>query len=327
MSAARSLLVIAPEPMQDAKVGGAAVVLERGKAVPVPPIPRDSEPRITITILSGANAGQVVAVGGGTFVIGNAADADVVVHDAGVSDHHVRVALTADGMFYAEDIGSSGGTFLRTGRIGLALIRTGDRLQIGPSLQVGFEVDQSIGTATCGRATLSSVRGPPTRAYRRRFLADRLWTAIAEARAHATQVSILLIDVDGLAEVDDSFGPLASDRATCTIEECILAELRSHDTLVRAGDRYVVLAVETGLTEAVHLGEQIRRAIEGLVLIADGRQVGVTASIGVSALAEVSTTDDASYAFLRLAGNRMHRAKALGRNRVCAFDEGCPRPK
>jgi diguanylate cyclase (GGDEF)-like protein len=98
----------------------------------------------------------------------------------------------------------------------------------------------------------------------------------------------------------------------------ILSALRVEDVLARyGGDEFVVVAAGTDRTDAGHLAERVRRAVEGLHLSAGGREVQVTTSIGVASLTELSASDEPVSTLLAIADARMYDAKTSGRNRVC----------
>lgn len=278
-----------------------------------------TEPRATLTVLTGLQAGRLVAIDGVPMTIGTGPDADLVVEDSGVSRHHVRVARTTDGAFYAEDLGSTNGTFRGHDRIGLTLLRGGDLLQLGPHLQVRFAVVDSVEESLYRRLYESSMRDPLTHLFNRQYLADRLFVEISRARRSGGDVAILMIDVDCLKDVNDLFGHLAGDRALCAIAGRILRALRVEDMLARyGGDEFVVVAAGTEPGDARQLAERVRRAVDGLHMSARGRDVHITASIGLASLAEIGGgNEDAVSALFALADARMYGAKASGRNRVC----------
>jgi pSer/pThr/pTyr-binding forkhead associated (FHA) protein len=78
-----------------------------------------------------------------------------VVGDPGVSRYHVRVARSVQGAFYAEDLGSTNGTYVRSIPVGVALLHAGDVLQLGPYVRVRF--------AMLDREVMSSSSSPPER--------------------------------------------------------------------------------------------------------------------------------------------------------------------
>jgi diguanylate cyclase (GGDEF)-like protein len=279
------------------------------------------ESRATLTVLTGLHAGHLVPIDGSPVTIGRAPDSDLVIDDAGLSRHHVRIARAPDGAFYAEDLGSRNGTYLRKDRIGIALLQGRDVLQLGPHLQVRFAVLDSVEEKLHRGLYESSIHDPLTNAFNRKYLADRLLAETALAQRASGELIVLMIDIDCLKDVNDKFGHLAGDRALSAIAARIQTVLRGGDVLARyGGDEFVVVAVGIPHAEAWQFAERIRSAIEGLHLSARGREVRITASIGAASLAELQPSDDPAAALLALADARMYDAKATGRNRVRVAD-------
>ena len=277
-----------------------------------------SEARATLTLLTGVRAGHLHAIDGPATTIGRAIESDLVADEEGVSRHHARIERTAEGAFYVEDLGSTNGTFLGADRIGVALLRGGDLLQLGPSLQVRFAIVDSPEESFYRRLYESSVHDPLTHVFNRAYMNDRLMAEVSGARRATSDVTVLMLDVDHLKEINDRFGHMAGDRALCTIAGRILRSLRVSDTLTRyGGDEFVVIATGTGGDDARQLAERILRAVEGLQMAARGGTVRITASIGMASLAEVASSDEPVGALLSLADQRMYSAKSNGRNRVC----------
>ena len=289
------------------------------------PPPADS--RATLTILTGLHAGRLIAIDGLPVTVGRAIDADLAVEDTGVSRHHARFARTAEGAFYAQDLASTNGTFIGSNRVGVALLRGGEVLRLGPDLQVRFAMIDAIQESLYRRLYESSVHDSLTHVFNRRYLSERLHAEVGRAlRAHE-DVVVLMIDVNCLKEVNDHFGHLAGDRALCTIAARISRALRGEDMLARyGGDEFVVIAIGTAGIEARQLAERVRRAVEGLHMSAHGHDVKITASIGLASLGELEGGDEPVAALLSLADARMYRAKASGKNQVCFIDSSAARP-
>jgi diguanylate cyclase (GGDEF)-like protein len=272
-------------------------------------------------VLCGFHAGRLVATDGAPITIGRAAGGDLVVEDHGVSRIHARIARTEDGAFYAEDLGSTNGTYLRSERIGVAVLQSGDVLQLGPNIRVRFAIIASDEESLYRLLYDASVHDSLTKVFNRKYLGNRLLAETSHARRTNGEVVVFMIDIDCLKEINDAFGHLAGDRALCTIAACIQIVLRIEDKLARyGGDEFVVVSIGSREVEAGPLAERIRRAVEGLEMRADGQLVRTTASIGVASLSELDTHDDPVAALLALADARMYAAKAAGRNRVCAID-------
>lgn len=282
-------------------------------------LPLTGDARATLTLLTGLHAGQLMAVDAVTVIIGRASDADLVVDEMGVSRHHARIARTPAGGFYVEDLKSTNGTYVGAARVGVALLHRGDVLQLGPHLRVRFAIVDSVEETLYRQLYESSVRDPLTNAFNRKYFVARLLAEIARARRAEGDVAVLMIDVDSLKTVNDSFGHLAGDRALCAVAARILRVLRVEDVLARyGGDEFVVLAAGAGNFDAERLAERVRRAVEGLHLSARGREVRITTSIGVASLSELDASEEPVGTLLSMADSRMYGAKGSGKNKVCA---------
>jgi len=272
----------------------------------------------TLTLLTGMNAGHLVSVDASSITIGRGTDGDFVVDDPGVSRHHARVGRGPDGSFYLEDLRSTNGTFVGTGRVGVSLLRGGEIVQLGPTLQMRFAIVGPGEESLHRRLYDSATHDPLTHTYSRAYFFDRLVVEIAQARLSGSELALLIADVDSLKRVNDTFGHLAGDRALTVIGARIKRTVRAEDVLARyGGDEFVIVAPRTGLADALLLGERIRRAIESLRMGAGDQSTFVTLSLGVASLSEVTPKDETGVGLIALADGRLYRAKEAGRNRVC----------
>lgn len=286
--------------------------------VPAPPIASHGTACATLTIMSGLDAGRVVSIHGDLLVIGRSPDVDLCVDDPGISRHHARIARTKDGGFYVEDLGSTNGTMVGGERVGVARIESGDYLQIGATLVLRFAFTDSDDVALRQQIYESSIRDPLTRAYNRRYLADRSVMEMAHARRSGEPLALLMLDVDHFKEFNDRYGHLAGDRVVCFVAAQIQRTVRVEDTLARyGGEEFVVLARGTPHGEAELLADRLRRAIESLCFSAGGHSLTVTVSIGVASFSEIGPCDEPG-ALIALADERLYCAKLRGRNLVCS---------
>jgi diguanylate cyclase (GGDEF)-like protein len=156
---------------------------------------------------------------------------------------------------------------------------------------------------------------PLTRALNRRALADRLAIEMDRARRYASDLAILLIDIDFFKRVNDSAGHLAGDEVLRQIANCIQAAVRTVDIVARyGGEEFVVILPETSPTGAVTFAERLRMGIEAHEFIVGGLEIRLTVSIGISTFpaSDIASADD----FFARADAAMYRAKQNGRNQV-----------
>jgi len=164
--------------------------------------------RGTLLVLTGTNAGQLVVVSRRGVIIGRGAGADLALDDLAVSARHARVAIGPDGAPYVEDLDSTNGTFVGGRRVGTSSLVAGDALQLGPDVVLRFSLSHETDDSLQRRLYESSVRDPLTCTFNRAYFADRLMVEIAVARRSEDDTSLLMIDLDGLKQVNDRHGHL-----------------------------------------------------------------------------------------------------------------------
>lgn len=137
---------------------------------------------------------------------------------------------------------------------------------------------------------------------------------ISDAQNHELELSLLLIDIDGLQDVNQSDGYTAGDEVLADVARSIIAATRGADLLARYGDDEfaVVLAdVDRGTCERVM--ERLRQKVEATVRAGDDV---VCVSLGATSM----SSDDAADGLLHRAELALFKAKSEGRNRGCFHD-------
>ena len=123
--------------------------------------------------------------------------------------------------------------------------------------------------------------------------------------------SLLMIDIDGFKQVNDSQGHVAGDLVIRQVSAQLLEGLRSADAAGRyGGDEFGVLLPGTDGRAAHEVAERLRQRVAARVTAAG---VPVTVSIGV---AEIDAEMDGTEAWTAAADDALYRAKGAGRNRV-----------
>jgi diguanylate cyclase (GGDEF)-like protein len=275
--------------------------------------------RATLTIISGINAGQVFALDGTEHVIGRGTDADLWLEDGGVSRRHARISCRSDGRYFAEDLGSTNGTFLGSQRIDICEIKPNDRIQLGPHVILRFAITDDAEEELQRRLYESSTRDGLTRLYNRKYFTERLTAEVAYSRRHKVKLAVMLLDLDDFKQINDTHGHGAGDMVLRLVSAQIQRVVRVEDLVARyGGEEFIVLARSTGRTEAIRLADRIRESIGELEIpVAAGRSLKVTLSMGVAALPDVAP-EGGPNELIALADARLYKAKADGKNRVVA---------
>ncbi|HEX7086825.1 MAG TPA: GGDEF domain-containing protein [Vicinamibacterales bacterium] len=154
---------------------------------------------------------------------------------------------------------------------------------------------------------------PLTGLLNARGLFNRLDAELARLRRYRHPLALLLVDLDGLKDINDRFGHRAGDEAIGTLAGVIRSELRKVDVGARwGGDEFAILAPNTSSRAALALAERIRASIER-----QGREWRLSGSLGVATVepnAGREIVDSAT--LMRAADVALYEAKRTGRNRV-----------
>jgi diguanylate cyclase (GGDEF)-like protein len=128
--------------------------------------------------------------------------------------------------------------------------------------------------------------------------------------------ALLLIDLDRFKDINDSLGHPVGDELLITVGHRLLGAARRNDTVARmGGDEFAVLADLKETPAETYAQRFLDRCREPFAL-SDQRSVFITASIGVVAITEPTTFNDA----LRNADIALYVAKERGRNRAELFE-------
>ena len=132
--------------------------------------------------------------------------------------------------------------------------------------------------------------------------------------------SILLLDIDFFKRINDSYGHDVGDEVLKSVVAVVSQTIRAIDSLGRwGGEEFLLLLPSTDRESAIALAERIRHAVASLnVSVPQGEAIEVTVSIGVAEAAADQFTIDR---LIKLADERLYRAKEQGRNRVIASSE------
>jgi diguanylate cyclase (GGDEF)-like protein/PAS domain S-box-containing protein len=141
----------------------------------------------------------------------------------------------------------------------------------------------------------------------------------ALALAHRTDESraVLIMDLDGFKQVNDTLGHDPGDRLLKQVAARLVTALREPDMIARlGGDEFAILPAEAAdLAAAAAVALKIRRTCKPAFVV-DGQSVRVSASIGIALFPEHGST---TAELLRRADAAMYLAKRSGRGHA-VFD-------
>lgn len=138
-----------------------------------------------------------------------------------------------------------------------------------------------------------------TGAWNRRGMETLLKNNLQQAKSFNRPVTILMADVDGLKQYNDTYGHIAADDALRLIAQIMVQQVRSRDSVTcYGGDEFVILCPELNETSAK-------------VLVARLEQALVFAPLMVSfGVATFPTDGETTQALLEPADQRLYKTKA-----------------
>ncbi len=249
------------------------------------------------------------------LVIGREQGCGFVIDDFAASRQHCRIYELGVERYYIEDLGSTNGTEIEGTLVEQPQrLRDGDKIFIGDTvlrfrlyddldLQFASEVAHLIGT------------DPLTGLQAKRTFDDALEYAITEAVRAGRPLSLLMMDLDGVKQINDThghlFGAFSIQQAGKVIQQVLGEEARASRF---GGDEFTAFLPDVEKNAAVEIAEDICVTFANARLVKDGVPLTPTISIGVATLPE---NGQEVLPLIDAADGALYRAKREGKNRVC----------
>lgn len=123
-------------------------------------------------------------------------------------------------------------------------------------------------------------------------------------------ITVMMLDLDHFKLINDRFGHKMGDQALVAVADCLSANTRRDDLLVRwGGEEFLLILKNVKEEQATRIAENLRQKIEQISLLP--QEESMTVSIGLVAC-KVSEFDTAMAA----ADEALYQAKKAGRNRT-----------
>lgn len=161
---------------------------------------------------------------------------------------------------------------------------------------------------------------PLTQLHSRRYLLDNGAAIVANSKKKNTTLSLIQVGLDNFPALRQEHGDDTVDQVLIWLAKQLQSKTRKDDTAARIGNAEFTLAtLSSGRVEAAVLAERLRSEISSKPFSTGGRNIRITASIGLVTLGHDpgTTLED----MLALAHRRMKTASVSGGDRLCVTDE------
>ncbi len=163
-----------------------------------------------------------------------------------------------------------------------------------------------------------AMHDPLTGLPNRALFNDRLEHALGRRTRTSGYVAVMIVDLDGFKNVNDSLGHIAGDALLIAVANRFRTNLRGFDTIARlGGDEFAILVDD--LEAADQAGRLAQRVLDALVgpLSLPDQEVAISASVGI---AMTDRSDTKADRLLSHADAAMYQAKREGKGCYRVFE-------
>lgn len=161
------------------------------------------------------------------------------------------------------------------------------------------------------------MRDDLTQLFNRRYFYSRLERELEQARNFQRPLAVVVLDVDRLKEVNDTYGHKAGDLLLATLGRLLVQYTRICDLPARiGGDEFGIVMPETDKSAAFAVARRLQRSLESASVFEEsGKQLNLDISLGVSGYPWGGDDVDA---IVQWADTYMYAAKGVHRSETKA---------
>jgi two-component system, cell cycle response regulator len=161
----------------------------------------------------------------------------------------------------------------------------------------------------------SSINDPLTHVFQRRYVVHRLAYEAARSARYKSPLSVLLVDIDNLSEINTEHGMLTGDSVLIETAQILYKALRRTDIIGRYNQQdFILVLPETPEENALRLGDRLHRAVAAAKYLNGKMNLRVTVSIGIAGSNGSDLAENLS--LIGRAASALENAKQAGKNRV-----------
>ena len=170
-----------------------------------------------------------------------------------------------------------------------------------PALERQTEIDQKTGL------------------FNHLYFMQHLTKELDRANRFDRPVSVMMLDLDLLRNINNTYGHLAGDEVLIGIARILKQSVREYDVVARfGGEEFAIMLPETTIQQSFERAEIIRHAIEGMDFNIPTSVTPIKATISLG-LAERESFTQTTEEIIHNADTALYHAKLSGRNQSFAY--------
>jgi diguanylate cyclase (GGDEF)-like protein len=147
--------------------------------------------------------------------------------------------------------------------------------------------------------------------HNRRFLERYLRSPVERA---PVSVATLLVDLDNLKEINDTFGHTAGDAAITAVARALREVTRPQDVVVRlGGDEFLAVIPGQSSASGLRVAERVIDYVSRIRLPEPWQEIAISVSVGVS-------SSEPHHIPLERLDTALYAAKRTGKGRACLLE-------
>ena len=281
-----------------------------------------------LVVINGVDLGKKYSLAQNSTVIGRSSKVDIQIDEESISRNHATIENDGESICI-RDLKSTNGTYVNDDPINETTLRDGDQVKIGRTIfkfLSGSNVEASYHDEIYKLTTTDGL----TQVFNKRYFLQQMELELSRCLRYQRDLSLVMLDIDHFKPVNDTYGHLAGDHILKQVAQRISGAIRRGDIFARyGGEEFILLLPEIDVTKAARTAEKIRKVIEAKPFTFDNVAIPVTLSLGVADVKEymarlsnngiqMTEQDVDPFGFIKIADDRLYRAKESGRNRVVA---------
>ena len=276
-----------------------------------------------LVVINGVDLGKKYSLNQHSTLLGRSSKVDIQVDEDSISRNHAVIENHGEEII-ARDLNSTNGTYVNDRPIQQHHLQDGDQIKVGRTI-FKFLRGSNIESAYHDEIYRLTTTDGLTQAYNKRHFLRELEREMSRSMRYGRNLSLVMCDIDHFKAINDTYGHLAGDYVLRRVSVRILEQIRRDDIFARyGGEEFALLLPEVALDQAEATAEKLRRIIADTPFVFDNVSIAVTLSMGVAHLEEYYQLSGEdldqlnTFGFIKIADDRLYKAKNLGRNRVMA---------